>query len=146
MKMAWISPSPVASEQQDLPSPGVGEDLRLCRRLDKYWEKYGVSFFTIRSLPYKRGDETTLEGPKSMGGAPKGVGAPAHLLGSLLTSWWPTLAHLVRLQKLGTWAFGLLNSDSRSSWKVKNTKKEVFCLQKLNTDKEDFIGMSPKII
>ena len=142
--MAWISPSPVASEQQDLPSPGVGEDIRL--RLDKSWEKYGVPFFAIRILWYKRGDEAMLEAPKAPGGAPRGVGAPAPLLGSLLAPWWPTLAYIVRLQKLGTWAFGLLNSDSRSSWKVKNTKKEVFCLQKLNTDKEDFIGKSPKII
>ena len=76
MTIAWISPSPAASEQQDLPSPGVGEDFRLRRRLDKSWEKYGVGFFVIRSYQYKGGDETTLEGPKRLGGAPRGVGAP----------------------------------------------------------------------
>ena len=72
--MAWISPSPVASEQQDLPSPGVGEDFRLRRRLDKSWEKYGVPFFAIRSLPYKCGPQTMPEGVEAMGGAPQGVG------------------------------------------------------------------------
>ena len=77
---------------------------------------------------------------------PRGVGAPAHLLGSLLTSWWPTLAHLVRLKISETWALSLLNSESRNSSKVKNTKKKVYCLEKLNTDKDDFIGKSPKII
>ena len=73
----------------------------------------------------------TSEGRKSLGGAPKGVGAPAHLLVSLLTSWWPTLAHFVRLENSVTWALSLLNSESRSSWKVKNTKKEVFCLPEI---------------
>ena len=69
--IAWISPSPAVSEQQDLPSPEVGEDFR-CRRLDKSWEKYGVGFFLIRSLPYKGGSQTMPEGPKTPGGAPRG--------------------------------------------------------------------------
>ena len=76
MTMAWISPSPAASEQQDLPSPGVGEDFRLRRRLDKSWEKYGVGFSAIRSLPYKGGPLTMPEGLETLGGAPQGVGAP----------------------------------------------------------------------
>ena len=60
--MASNSPSPAASEQQDLPSPGVGEDFRRRRLLDKYWKKYGVAFFAIRSLPYKGGPQTMPEG------------------------------------------------------------------------------------
>ena len=81
--IAWISPSPAASEQQDLPSPGVGEDFRR-RRLDKSWEKYGVGFFAIRSLPYKGGSQTMPEGLEALGGAPRGVGTPPVLF---LPSW-----------------------------------------------------------
>ena len=74
MTMAWISPSPAASEQQDLPSPGVGEDLRLRRRLRKIVEKYGVGFFVIRRPWYKTGAKRSHDGQKSMGGAPRGGG------------------------------------------------------------------------
>ena len=72
MTIAWISPSLEASEQQDLPSPGEGEDFRRRRRLDKSWEKYGVGFFATWSLPYKGGPQTMPEGPKTPGGAPRG--------------------------------------------------------------------------
>ena len=44
MSMASLSPSPEAPVQQDLPSPGVGEDFRLRRRLNKSREKYGLGF------------------------------------------------------------------------------------------------------
>ena len=70
MTIASISPSPVASEQQDLPSPGVEEEFR--RRLDKSWEKYAVGFFTIRSLPYKGGPQTMPEALEAIGGVPRG--------------------------------------------------------------------------
>jgi hypothetical protein len=30
--------------RQELPSPGVGVDFRLRRRLNKSWEKYGLGF------------------------------------------------------------------------------------------------------
>ena len=75
--IAWISPSPAAAEQQDLPSPGVGEDFHLRRRLNKSWEKYGVSFFAIRSLPYKGGPQMMPEGLEAMGGAPPGAFWPS---------------------------------------------------------------------
>ena len=68
--MASISPCPAASVQQDLPSPRVGEDFRLHRCLDKSWEKYGVGFFVIRSLPFKGGPQTMPEGLEALGGAP----------------------------------------------------------------------------
>ena len=84
--MASISPSPAASEQQDLPSPGVGEDFRLRRRLDKFWKNYGVPFFAILSCLYKGGDQPTSGGPNRPGGMPSGVGTPAPLLGPLVTS------------------------------------------------------------
>ena len=74
--MDSISPSPAASEQQDLPSPGVGEDFRLRRRLDKSWEKYDVGFFAIRSSSYKGGPQKMHEGVEALGGTPQGVGAP----------------------------------------------------------------------
>ena len=44
MSMVSISPSPEEPVQQDLPSPGVGEDFRLHRRLYKSREKYGLDF------------------------------------------------------------------------------------------------------
>jgi hypothetical protein len=69
MMMASISPSPAASEQQDLPSPGVGEDFDLRRRLNKSWKKYGVPFLTKRRLSYIGKDETIPEVPESPGGA-----------------------------------------------------------------------------
>ena len=72
MTIAWISLSPAASEQQDLPPPGVGEDLRLRRRLRKIVEKYGVGFFAIRRPWYKTGAKRSHDGQKSMGGAPRG--------------------------------------------------------------------------
>ena len=43
-----------ASEQQDLPSPGVGDDFRRCR-LDKSWEKYGVTFLRYVASQIKVG-------------------------------------------------------------------------------------------
>ena len=139
MTMAWISPSPAASEQLDLPSPRVGEDLCLRHCLDKSWEKYDVIFSRYTAVSIKEGTRRRSRAPRGQ------VARPAHLLGSLLTPWWLTLAHIVRLQKSGTWALSLINSESRSSWKVKNTKKEVFCFKKLNTDKKDYRKV-PKII
>jgi hypothetical protein len=44
MMMASISPSLEDLVLQGLPSPGVGEDFCLHRRLRKSWEKYGVDF------------------------------------------------------------------------------------------------------
>jgi hypothetical protein len=38
MTMTSISPSPEPPVRQDLPSPGVGGDIRLRRRLNKSWE------------------------------------------------------------------------------------------------------------
>ena len=74
MLMASISPSPEASKQQDLPSPGVGEDLRLRRRLNKSREKYGLGFWVKWRRLLKGGPETMLEAQKSQGGAPRQVG------------------------------------------------------------------------
>ena len=65
--MASISPSPAASEQQDLPSPGVGEEFHR-RRLYKSWETYGVGFSAIRRLWYKTGAKRSPEGQKRLGG------------------------------------------------------------------------------
>ena len=100
--MSSISPSPAASEQQDLPPPGVGEDLRLRRRLRKIVEKYGVGYFAIRRPWYKTGAKRSHDGQKSMGGAPRGVGAPPGPFWSLLTSWVPTSAQTDRLLKIFT--------------------------------------------
>ena len=74
MSMASISPSPEAPVQQDLPSPGVGEDFRLRRRLNKSREKYGLGFWAKRSFWNKRGPKATLEAQTSVGGAPSQVG------------------------------------------------------------------------
>ncbi len=70
MIMASIYPSPEAPVRQDLPSPGVGEDFRLHRRLNKSREKYGLGFWAKRRRRYKGGPETMPEGPTSLGGAP----------------------------------------------------------------------------
>ena len=70
MSMASISPSPEAPVRQDLPSPGVGEDFRLRRRLNKSREKYGLGFWAKRRRLYKGGPEATLEGETSLGGVP----------------------------------------------------------------------------
>ena len=74
MSMASISSSPKAPVQQDLPSPGVGEDFRLRRRLNKSRKKYGLGFWAKRRLWYKRGPETMPEAQTSLGGAPRHVG------------------------------------------------------------------------
>ena len=74
MSMASISPSPEAPVQQDLPSPGVGEDFRLRRRLNKSREKYGLGFWAKRRLCLKGGPEAMLEARMSLGGAPRHVG------------------------------------------------------------------------
>jgi hypothetical protein len=53
-----------ASEQHDLPTPGVGEDSCLSRGLCKSWENYGVTFFAIRCSPQKYKGEMTHDGQK----------------------------------------------------------------------------------
>lgn len=73
MTMASISPSPEAPVRQDLPSPGVGEDFRLRRRLNKSREKYGFGFWTKRRRLLKGGPETMLKGETGMGGTPSVV-------------------------------------------------------------------------
>jgi hypothetical protein len=48
--MASIFPSSEAPVLQDLPSPGVGEDLHLHRHLNKSQKKYGLNFWAKRRL------------------------------------------------------------------------------------------------
>ena len=74
MSMTSISPSPEALVQQDLPSPGVGEDFRFRRRLNKSREKYGLGFLAKRRRLLKGGPETMPEGETSLGGVPSQVG------------------------------------------------------------------------
>jgi hypothetical protein len=70
MTTTSISPSPEAPVLQDLPSLGVGEGFRLCRRLNKSRQKYDLDFWAKRRHLYKWGAEAMLEGETSMGGAP----------------------------------------------------------------------------
>ena len=74
MSMASISPSPEAPVQQDLPSPGVGEDFHLHRRLNKSREKYVLGFSAKWRSRLKGGPETMPEGETGIGGAPSQVG------------------------------------------------------------------------
>ncbi len=85
MMMALISPSPEAPVQQDLPSPGVGEDLHLRCRLNKFREKYGLGSWTKRRRLLKGGPETMPEGETGMGGAPSRVGRATWSLSALVT-------------------------------------------------------------
>ena len=78
MSMASISPSPEAPVQQDMPSPGVGEDFRLRRRLNKSREKYGLGFWAKRSVWNKRRAETMPEARTSVGGAARKLGRPTY--------------------------------------------------------------------
>ena len=84
MSMASISPSPEAPVQQDLPSPGVGEDFRLRRRLNKSREKYGLGFWAKRRRLLKGGPETMPEGETGMGGAYSKVGRATWPLSALV--------------------------------------------------------------
>ena len=79
MTMASISPSREAPVRQDLPSPGVGEDFHLYRRLNKSREKYGFGFWAKRRLWYKGGPEAMLEGKTGIGGVPRQGGATCPL-------------------------------------------------------------------
>lgn len=74
MSMASLSPSPEAPVQQDLPSPRVGEDFRLRRRLNKSRKKYGLGFLAKRSVWDKSGAETMSEVRMSVGGAARKLG------------------------------------------------------------------------
>jgi hypothetical protein len=69
MSMASISPSLEAPVLQDLPSPGVGDDFRLRRYINKSREIWLRFFLAKRSFWNKRGPEATLEGRMIMGGA-----------------------------------------------------------------------------
>jgi hypothetical protein len=60
--------------QQDLPSPGVGEDFHLRHRLNKSREKYGLGFWAKRRLWYKGGPDAMVEERTGLGGVANMLG------------------------------------------------------------------------
>jgi hypothetical protein len=74
MMMASISPSPESSVRNDLPSPRVGVDFCLRRRLKIFWEKYGLGFWAKRRLWYKGGPDAMVEERTGLGGVANMLG------------------------------------------------------------------------
>jgi hypothetical protein len=71
--------------------------------------------------------------------------APAGLICGLLASRWPTLSHFVRLKNSKPCSLTLPFFESRSSWKVENTKKKFFFPKLVKTKREGIVWKIPKI-